>query len=71
MGNYLSFADCGFVPSFAILSCLQSLLGFDFVLPARLRTYETALVAHPSVCNEFDDYVAALEKWAAAKCSET
>ena len=71
MGNQLSLADCGFAPSFAILRCLQTLLSFDFVLPERLRTYETALVAHPSVCNEYDDYVATLEKWAAAKCSET
>ncbi len=71
MGNQLSLADCGFAPSFAILRCLQTLLGFDFVLPDRLRAYETALVAHPSVCNEYDDYVAILEKWAAAKCSET
>ena len=47
------------------------MLGFDFVLPDRLKIYETALVAHPSVCNEYDDYVATLEKWAAAKCSET
>ena len=60
-----------FAPSFAILRCLQTLLGFDFVLPDRLKIYETALVAHPSVCNEYDDYVATLEKWAAAKCSET
>ena len=71
MGNQLSLADCGFAPSFAILRCLQTLLGFDFVLADRLRAYETALVAHPSVCNEYDDYVATLEKWAAAKCSET
>jgi glutathione S-transferase len=71
MGNQLSLADCGFAPSFAILRCLQGLLGFNFVLPARLRAYERALVAHSSVCDEYDDYVTTLEKWATTKCNET
>ena len=70
MGNQLSLADCGFAPSFAILRCLQSLLGFNFALPTPLIAYETALVVHPSVCNEYNDYVATLKKWAATKCSK-
>ena len=71
MGNQLSLADCGFAPSFAILRCLQGLLGFNFALPTPLGAYERALVAHSSVCGEYNDYVATLEKWAATKCNET
>ena len=70
-GSNLSLADCGFASSFAIIHCLQGLLGFNFVLPTRLRAYERVLVAHSSVCNEYDDYVATLEKWAAKRCNET
>ena len=70
MGNYLTLADCGFAPSFAILRCLQALLGFDFVTPARVAAYERALVNHPSVCDEYGDYVKALEKWSCAKSAD-
>ncbi len=71
MGNQLCLADCGFAPTFAILRCLHGLLGFSFELPTPLGVYERALVAHSSVGDEYDDYVAALEKWAATKCNET
>ena len=67
MGNNLTLADCGFAPSFAILRCLQDLLGFDFVMPTRVAVFEKALVYHPSVCDEYDKYVEALEKWARDK----
>ena len=42
-GNTLSLADCGFVPSFALLSRLQPLLGFSIDLDGSLRAYETAV----------------------------
>ena len=66
-GTELSLADCGFAPSFAILHCLQGLLGFDLVLPASIRAYEAALCAHPSVRDEYAAYVKTLNEWAAAK----
>ena len=56
LGNQLSLADCGFAPSFAILRCLQGLLKFNFELPTPLGAYERELVAHSSVCDEYDDY---------------
>jgi glutathione S-transferase len=66
-GDMLSLADCGFAPSFAILDCLQGILGFDLVVPTPLKTYAAALVAHPSVVDEHRAYVAALDDWANAK----
>tara|TARA_B100001093_G_scaffold393755_1_gene380422 strand:+ start:175 stop:825 length:651 start_codon:yes stop_codon:yes gene_type:complete len=66
-GNDLSLADCGFAPSFAILHCLQGLLGFELILPASIKAYEAALCAHPSVRDEYAAYAEALDKWAAAK----
>ena len=71
MGDYLCLNDCGIAPSFAILECLQGLLGFDFILPPLLRSYKTALINHSSVCDEYDDYVDALKKWVDAKCKVT
>ena len=66
-GTDLSLADCGFAPSFAILDCLQGLLGFDLTLPASIKTYQAVLCAHPSVRDEYVSYVMALDEWAAAK----
>jgi len=66
-GTELSLADCGFAPSFAILDCLQGVLGFDLTLPTSIKAYQTALCAHPSVRDEYADYVKALDEWAAAK----
>ena len=66
-GADLSLADCGFAPSFAILDCLQGLLGFDLTLPASIKAYQAALCAHPSVRDEYAAYVNALGEWAAAK----
>tara|TARA_B110000008_G_C16733385_1_gene469673 strand:- start:37 stop:687 length:651 start_codon:yes stop_codon:yes gene_type:complete len=66
-GNDLSLADCGFAPSFAILHCLQGLLGFELILPASIKAYEAALCAHPSVRDEYAAYAEALDEWAAAK----
>jgi glutathione S-transferase len=66
-GNDLSLADCGFAPSFAILHCLQGLLGFQLILPASIKAYEAALCAHPSVRDEYAAYAEALDEWAAAK----
>ena len=66
-GSKLSLTDCGFVPSFAILRCVQSLLGFELTVPHALRDYETALRVHPSVRDEYASYVEALDIWAAAK----
>ena len=66
-GTDLSLADCGFAPSFAILDCLQGLLGFDLTLPASIKTYQAALCAHPSVRDEYAAYAKALAEWAAAK----
>ena len=68
-GCDLSLTDCGFVPSFAILRCLQAILGFDLTMPKALHNYETALCEHPSVSEEYNAYVQALEGWAAAKMS--
>ena len=66
-GTDLSLADCGFAPSFAILDCVQGLLGFDLTLPASIIAYRTALCAHSSIRDEYAAYVEALEEWAAAK----
>ena len=66
-GNALSLADCGFVPSFAILNRLQPLLGFSIQLAESLRAYETALANHPSVKDELADYYDAFDSWVAAK----
>ena len=66
-GNTLGLADCGFVPSFAILDRLQPLLGFSIQLAESLRAYETALANHPSVKDELADYYDAFDSWVAAK----
>ena len=66
-GADLSLADCGFAPSFAILDCLQGLLEFDLTLPASIKAYQASLCAHPSVKDEYADYVKALDEWAVAK----
>ena len=66
-GTDLSLADCGFVPSFAILNCLRGLLGFDLILPASIKAYEAALCSHQSVRYEYATYAKALDEWAAAK----
>ena len=66
-GTDLSLADCGFAPSFAILDCLQGLLGFDLILPASIKAYEAALCSHQSVRYEYATYAKALDEWAAAK----
>jgi glutathione S-transferase len=66
-GTELSLADCGFAPSFAILDCLQGVLGFDLTLPASIKAYQAALCTHPSVRDEYAAYVNALGEWAAAK----
>ena len=66
-GTDLSLADCGFAPSFAILDCVQGLLRFDLTLPASVKTYQAALCAHPSVRDEYADYVKELDEWATAK----
>ena len=66
-GADLSLADCGFAPSFAIIDCLQGLLRFDLTLPASIKAYQAALCAHPSVKDEYADYVKALDEWAVAK----
>ena len=66
-GTDLSLADCGFAPSFAILDCVQGLLGFDLTLPASISAYRAALCSHPSIRDEYAAYVEALEEWAAAK----
>jgi hypothetical protein len=46
---------------------LQGVLGFDLTLPTSIKAYKTALCAHPSVRDEYADYVKALDEWAAAK----
>ncbi|MDB9862510.1 glutathione S-transferase family protein [Litorivicinus sp.] len=66
-GNELSLADCGFVSSFAILHCVQALLGFELAMPQTLRNYERALCAHPSVRDEHAAYIRVLDDWAGAK----
>lgn len=66
-GSELSLADCGFVPSFAILNRLQAILGFSIDLDESLRAYETALANHPSVIEELHGYYEALDSWVAAK----
>ena len=66
-GDILSFADCGFAPSFAILNRLQTILGFTVDLPDSLRAYEAALANHPSVSYESQRYYDAFDSWAEAK----
>jgi len=66
-GSGLSFADCGFASSFALLECLQDILDFTFTLPPVLAAYKTALIAHPSVGDEYAAYATALNQWATAK----
>ena len=66
-GKTLGLADCGFVPSLAILNRLQPLLGFSIQLAESLRTYETSLANHPSVKNELANYYDAFDSWVAAK----
>lgn len=66
-GDDLGLVDCGFAASFAIIKCLQSLIGFDLVIPAALQGYSEALIAHPSVAQEHSAYVTALNDWAALK----
>ena len=66
-GNFLSLADCGFVPSFAILKRLQPILEFSLDLDKRLRSYEKALAKHPSIRAELHDYYDAFDNWVAAK----
>ena len=66
-GSALSLTDCGFVPSFVILSRLQPLLGFSIQLSESIRGYETALSKHPSVKDELQRYYEAFDSWIAAK----
>ena len=66
-GDILSFADCGFATSFAILNRLQTILRFTVDLPDSLRAYEAALANHPSVSDELQRYYDALDSWAEAK----
>ena len=64
-GGALSLADCGFVPSFAIMNRLQPLLGFSIQRNKSIRDYETALAKHPSVKDELHSYYKALDSWIA------
>ena len=66
-GSTLSLADCGFVPTFAILNRLQPLLGGSIQLTDSIRDYKTALAKHPSVKDEFQRYYEALDRWIATK----
>ncbi len=66
-GSTLSLADCGFVPTFAILNKLQPLLGFSVQLTDSIHDYETALAEHPSVKDELQRYYEALDRWIATK----
>ena len=66
-GSTLSLADCGFVPTFAILNRLQPLLGVSIQLSDSIRDYETALAKHPSVKDELQKYYEAIDKWIATK----
>ena len=66
-GSTLSLADCGFVPTFAILNRLQPLLGVSVQLTDSIRDYETALAKHPSVKDELQRYYEALDRWIATK----
>jgi glutathione S-transferase/maleylpyruvate isomerase len=66
-GNQLTIADCGFVASFALITTLQDILGFDLTIPEPLQAYERVLVAHPSVATESAAYYDALAGWATAK----
>ncbi len=66
-GNQLTIADCGFVATFAIITTLRDVFGFDLVLSGPLQAYERALVAHPSVAAESATYFKALANWVDAK----
>ena len=66
-GSILSLADCGFVPTFAILNRLQPLLGVSVQLTDNIRDYETALANHPSVKDELRSYYESFDSWIAAK----
>ena len=66
-GNQLTIADCGFVATFAIITTLRDVFGFDLVLSGPLQAYERALVAHPSVAAESATYFNALANWVDAK----
>ena len=66
-GTALCLADCGFVPSFAILNRLQPILGFSIQIAESIRDYETALAKHPSVKDELLSYYEAFDSWVAAK----
>ena len=66
-GNQLTIADCGFVATFAIITTLRDVFGFDLVLSGPLQAYERALVAHPSVAAESATYFKALANWVNAK----
>jgi glutathione S-transferase len=66
-GSTLSLADCGFVPTFAILNRLQPLLGVSVQLTDSIRDYETTLAKHPSVKDELQRYYEALDRWIATK----
>ena len=66
-GSTLSLADCGFVPTFAILNRLQPLLGVSVQLTDSIRDYKTALAKHPSVKDELQRYYEALDRWIATK----
>ena len=66
-GSALSLADCGFVPTFAILNRLQPLLGISIRLTESIHKYETALAKHPSVKDELQKYYEAFDQWIATK----
>ena len=66
-GNQLTIADCGFVATFAIITTLRDVFGFDLVLSGPLQAYERALVTHPSVAAESATYFNALANWVDAK----
>ena len=69
-GENLCLADCGFVPSFAILRCLQPILNFKIKLPRSMKKYEMDLIAHPSVRKEYNNYIGALNEWTDNKLSK-
>ena len=66
-GDTLGLADCGFPASFAILELLQTVIGLNITLPARLAAYSKSLNAHSSVSDEVTRYRAALIDWARSK----
>ena len=62
-GDFLSLADCGFVPSFAILNRLQKVFGFSINLPDKIVHYETVLATHPSIFLQLEEYYMNLDQW--------